>query len=94
MWIALGAAIRPDNHNAWAQIFDKMPAGPRDSEKIHVIIDVAENVECCVVLKKEVHFDANSANVLEHVGKLHMLGIGAEAIESVKNLVPIRSRKW
>lgn len=60
-----------------------MPACAGYSEEVRVVADVAEDVEGCVMLEEEVHLDAYAADVLEHVGELHVLGIGAESIEAV-----------
>jgi hypothetical protein len=60
-----------------------VPACASDCEQVHVIADVAQNLKRCVVLEEQVHLNAESSNVLEHVGKLHVLGIGAEAIKAV-----------
>jgi hypothetical protein len=35
-----------------------MPTSASDCEKIHVVADVAEDLDRCVVLEQEVHFDA------------------------------------
>lgn len=64
-----------------------MPACAGYSEEVRVVADVAEDVEGCVMLEKEVHLDADAADVLEHVGELHMLGIGAKAIETRNVLI-------
>jgi hypothetical protein len=60
-----------------------VPTCAGDSEEVVVCADVAEDVEGCVVLEEEIHFDADSADVLEHVGELHVFGVGAEAVEAV-----------
>lgn len=61
-----------------------MPTGAGNGEEISVVVDIAEDVEGRVVLEEEIHLDTDAANVLEHVGELHMLGIRAEAIEARK----------
>ena len=35
------------------------------------------------MLEEEVHVDTDAADVAEHVGVLHIIGVGAEAIEAV-----------
>ena len=38
------------------------------------------------MLEEEVHFDTDAANVFEHVGELHVVRVGAEAVESNSNV--------
>jgi len=75
MRVPLRATIGAHDHNSWTQILDKMPSCTSDSKKIKVITYVAEDVECGVMLKKKIHFNANAANILEHIRKLHMFGV-------------------
>jgi hypothetical protein len=44
-----------------------VPACAGYSEEVHIVADVTENVEGRVVLEEEVHFDADAADILEHV---------------------------
>lgn len=60
-----------------------MPACAGYSEEVHVVADVTEDVESCVMLEEEIHLDTDAADVLEHVRELHVLGIRAESIEAV-----------
>jgi hypothetical protein len=80
--VALGAAVKTDKNDRGAQVLDKVPACAGDCEEIVVCADVAKDVESCVVLEEQVHFDADAADVLEHVGELHMFRVGAKAVES------------
>lgn len=61
-----------------------MPACAGYSEEIHIVADVTEDVEGCVMLEEEVHLDADAADVLEHVRELHVLRIRAEPIEAAE----------
>lgn len=82
MRISFRATVRADDYNGWPEKFDKVPAGAGNGEDIGVCADVAEDFEGGVMLEEEVHFDADSADVLEHVGELHILGIGSESVKS------------
>jgi hypothetical protein len=44
-----------------------VPASASNSEKIHVIADIAEDIESCMVLEEKIHLDTNATNVFEHV---------------------------
>ena len=80
--VSFRATVGADDHDCRAEVFDKVPAGAGDGEDICVCADVAEDFKCCVMLEEEVHFYADSADVLEHVGELHILGIGSESVEA------------
>jgi hypothetical protein len=82
MGVPFGTAIWSDDCNAWAEILDKVPTSACDCEQIHIVVDVAKDLQCRVVLKEQIHLYAESSNVLEHVGELHVLGIRAKAIEA------------
>ena len=62
-----------------------MPTCACESEKISVIRDVSEYLECRVMLEEEVQLDAYPANIFEHVAELHVIRVRAETIET--NLV-------
>jgi hypothetical protein len=90
MRVSFRATIGTDDNNTGTQVLDEVPASSSDSEEIHVIIDVAENVKSCVMLEEQVHFNTDAANVLEHIRELHMLGVRAEAIEAGKKISSTR----
>jgi len=52
-----------------------MPASARDGEDVCVRIDITEDFERGVMLEQKIHVYAYTANVLEHVGKLHVSGV-------------------
>ena len=83
--VSLGAAIGPDDDDGGTEMLDEVPAGAGDGEDVDVVADVAQDLERGVVLEEQVHFDADPADVLEHVGELHVLRVGAEAVESGKS---------
>lgn len=82
MRIALRSAIGPYHCDAGTKVLDEVPPSASDCEKIHVVADIAEDLESGVVLEEQVHLDTESSNVLEHVGKLHVLWVRTEAIEA------------
>ena len=88
MRVSFGATIRPNDDDGRPEEFDKVPTSASDGEDIGVIADITQDLEGSVVLEKEVHFDADTADILEHVGELHVFGIGPKAIEA--DLVVIR----
>lgn len=75
--------VWPHNGNGRAEVFDKMPTSASDGEDVCVRSNIPENFEGSMVLEKEIHLNADAANILEHVGKLHILRIGSKAIKSV-----------
>lgn len=75
MRIALRSAVGSYDCHARAQILDEMPAGSGNCEEVHVIADIAQDLKRCVVLEEQIHLDAQSSDVLEHVGELHVLGV-------------------
>lgn len=82
MGVSFRATVGADDHDSGAKVFDKVPAGARDGEDVYVCADIAEDFEGGVVLEEEVRIDADSADVLEHVGELHVLGIGPESVKA------------
>lgn len=82
MRVPLRTTVRTHHHDGRAEILDEMPSRTRDGEEVHIGADVAEHLERRVMLKQEVHLNGDAADVLEHVGELHVLGVGAEAVES------------
>ena len=75
MRVPLRAAVRTNDNDSWAKIFDEMPASASDGEDIRVRVDVTKNLEGSMMLEEEIHFYAYAANVLEHIGELHILGV-------------------
>jgi hypothetical protein len=67
MGVSFRATIGPDDDYARTQILDKVPACASDGEKVHVVVDIAEDIESCMVLEEKIHLDTNAANVFEHV---------------------------
>jgi hypothetical protein len=59
-----------------------VPTSSSNCEKIHVIVDVAQYVDGGVVLEKEVHFNTNPSNILEHVGELHVIWVRSKPIKA------------
>ena len=82
MRVPFRTTVGADDYDSWAEEFDKVPTGPGDGEDIGVRADVAEDFEGGMVLEQEVHFNANSADVLEHIGELHVLGIRSKSVKS------------
>lgn len=41
-----------------------------------------EDVDGCVMLEEQIHIDADPADILKHVGELHVVGVRAKAIEA------------
>jgi hypothetical protein len=62
---ALRPAVRSDHHDRGAEEFDKVPAGSRDGEQVHVGADVAQDLYRRVVLEEQVHIDGDAADTLE-----------------------------
>lgn len=83
MRISLAPAIWTDHSHCRTKKLDKMPAGASDRKKIDVIRNVAQDLECGVVLEQKIHLYANAANVLEHVAELHVFRVRSETVESV-----------
>ena len=75
MRVSFGAAVGTNDYNRWTKVFDELPAGASNGENVGVCANIAEKLERGVVLEEQIHFNAHSANVLEHVGKLHVLGV-------------------
>lgn len=82
VWIPLGATIRCDDSDAWAEIFDEVPSSACDCEEIHVVVHIAENFQGGVVLEEQVHLDTYPTDILEHVGELHVFRIRAKTVEA------------
>lgn len=82
MRVSFRPTVGADDHDGGSKVFDKVPAGARDGEDVCVCADVAEDLKRGVVLKEEVGINADSADVLEHVGELHVLGIGSESVKA------------
>ena len=87
MGVSLGAGVWTDDDDGGAEVFDEMPAGAGDGEDVGVGGDGAEDLEGGVVLEEEVVFDAEAADVFEHVAELHVFGVGAETVESISHCV-------
>jgi hypothetical protein len=62
-----------------------MPAGTSNSEQVKVVGDIAKYIDSCVMLEEQVHLYTDPANVLEHIGELHVLWVRAKAIETEKS---------
>ena len=60
-----------------------MPACTCNSEKVHVVVDISEDLQRRVVLEEQVHLDSEPPNILKHVRELHVLGVRAKAIKSM-----------
>jgi hypothetical protein len=73
--IALRPAVGSNDCDAGTKILDEVPPSASDGEKIHVVADIAKDLKGGVVLEEQVHLNTESSNVLEHVGKLHVLWI-------------------
>ena len=82
MRVALGAGVGADYCDCGAEELDEVPACACDGEEVYVGGDVAQDFEGRVVLEEEVGFYAQAADVFEHVGELHVFGVGAEAVET------------
>ena len=67
MWVSFRPAIRANNCDTGAEIFDKVPSGSSDCEQIHIVADIAENLKGSVMLEEQVHLDTESPDVLEHI---------------------------
>jgi hypothetical protein len=80
--IPLRATVWADDHDGGAEVLEEVPAGAGDGEKILIVADVAEDLQSGVMLEEQVHFYADAANVLEHIGELHVFRIRTEAIKS------------
>jgi hypothetical protein len=73
--VSFGTTVWTDDNDGGTQVFYEVPAGAGDGEDVLVGTDVAEEFEGGVVLEEEVHFYAYSADIFEHVGELHVLGV-------------------
>lgn len=80
--VAFAATIWTSDNDGGTELLEEMPACTGDGEEVEGVGDVAEDVECGVVLKQEVKLDADATDVLEHGAELHVLGVGAEAVKS------------
>ena len=76
-------SVWPHDDDGRAEIFDEMPTGTSDGEDVRVGSNIPENFKGSVMLEKEIHLNADAANILEHVGKLHVFRIGSKAIKSI-----------
>lgn len=76
------SGVGPHDGNGRAEIFDEMPTSASNSEDICVGSNILENFKGSMVLKKKVHLNADAADILEHIGKLHVFRIGPKAIKS------------
>lgn len=81
--VALRASVDSDDGDAGAKVLDEMPTCASDGEEIAFVGGGVEDVDGGVVLEKEVPVHGDAANVLEHVGELHVLRIRPESVESV-----------
>ena len=81
--VSLGSTVGANYCDAGTEVLDEVPAGPGDGEEIHVVADIAEDLQCGVVLEKQIHLDSEPPDILEHVRELHVLGVRAEAIKSM-----------
>jgi hypothetical protein len=86
MRVTLRTTIRAHDHNTGTEILDKVPARASNREEINVVVDIAEDIKSGVVLKEEIHLNADTSDVLEHVRELHVFGVGAEAIKTAEML--------
>ena len=73
--VSFGAAIRPNDDDRRPKVFDKVPTSASDCEDVGIITDVTQELEGSVMLEEEVHLDTDAADVLEHIGKLHVFWI-------------------
>jgi hypothetical protein len=62
-----------------------MPPRTCNSEEIQIVVDVAENLDCGMMLEEQVHLNGYPPDVLENGRLLHVRGIRAEAIEAVSH---------
>lgn len=83
MRVSLRTAVGANDRDAGTEVLDEVPSGPSDCEEVHVVADIAEDLERCVMLEEKIHLDTQPSNVLEHVGELHVFRIRPKAIESV-----------
>jgi hypothetical protein len=81
--VSLRSTVRANNCDAGTEVLDEVPTSSGDGEEIHVVADVAEDLQCGVMLEEQIHLDSKSPNVLEHIGELHVLGVRAKAVKSV-----------
>ena len=51
MRVSLGAAVRANDDDGWAKVFDEVPAGAGDGKDIGVAADIAQYFESGVMLK-------------------------------------------
>lgn len=86
MRITLGACVWTNDCNGRTEVFDEVPSGSCDSEEVVVVLNVAQDFKSGVMLEEEVHFDTDAADVLEHVGELHVIRVRAEAVKSSETL--------
>lgn len=77
----LRPAVGADDDDGGTQVLDKVPSCPCNGEQIEVVA-VAQNLDGRVVLEQQVHVDGDAANVLEDGRLLHVIGVGAEAVEA------------
>lgn len=80
--IAFTPRVRSNNSHCRSQELHKMPTCASDGEKISIIGNVAKDFECGVMLEQEVHFDANTTNILEHVAELHVVRIRPKPVKT------------
>lgn len=45
MWVPLASGVGSNHHDSRSQEFDKVPAGAGDGEQVHVVGDVAQDLE-------------------------------------------------
>ncbi len=67
-----------------------MPTSAGDGKDVGICTDITQDLERRVMLKEKIHFYAYAADVLEHVGELHIFRIRAEAVEAVMSISQLK----
>jgi len=82
-WCTLRSAIHANDDYRRAQVLEEVPSFSGNREEIKVIARASQYLESRVMLEEEVRFDTDTANILEHMRRLHVVGIGPITIETV-----------
>lgn len=49
--VSFGTAIGANDSDGWSKIFDEMPAGASDCEQIHIVTDMTQHLNSCMMLE-------------------------------------------
>lgn len=60
-----------------------MPSSARDCEQISIVGNISKKLQRRMMLKKQVHLNANATDILEHVAELHVFGVGAKSVKTM-----------